>query len=75
MFNDFFFFENRAVYDNVEKYGTGRQATDDNIIRPMRIACWIIKATDTNSKYVILIAFPRQIYMNASPCCVYRHVA
>jgi len=24
----------------------------------MRIACWIPKATDTHSEYVILIAFP-----------------
>ena len=23
-----------------------------------RIACWIIKATDTHSEYVVLIAFP-----------------
>jgi hypothetical protein len=44
----------------VEKYGTARQATDDNIIRRMRIACWVTKATDTHSEYVILIAFPRQ---------------
>jgi hypothetical protein len=34
-------------FQNVEKYGTARQATDDNIIRRMRIACWITKATDT----------------------------
>jgi hypothetical protein len=31
----------------VEKYGTARQATDVNIIRSMRIACWITKATNT----------------------------
>jgi len=24
----------------------------------MRISCWITKATDTSSEYVILIAFP-----------------
>jgi hypothetical protein len=44
----------------VEKYDTARQATDDNIIRRNRIACWITKATDTHSEYVILIAFARQ---------------
>jgi hypothetical protein len=33
----------------MEKYGTARQATDDNIIRRMRFACWITKATDTQS--------------------------
>jgi hypothetical protein len=26
----------------------------------MRFACWITKATDTHSEYVMLIAFPRQ---------------
>ena len=26
----------------------------------MRIACWILKATNTHSDYVILIAFPLQ---------------
>jgi endonuclease III len=44
----------------VEKYGRAGQATDDNVIRHMRIACWITKATDTHSEYVILNAFPRQ---------------
>jgi hypothetical protein len=41
--------------DNVEKYGTAGQATDDNTLRCMRIACWLPKATDTHSEYVILI--------------------
>jgi hypothetical protein len=43
--------------DNVEKYGKARQATDDNIIRRMRIACWITKATVTQSEYVIFLFF------------------
>jgi hypothetical protein len=47
----------------VEKYGTARQATDDNIIRRMRIACRITKATDTHSEYVIRIAFPWQQWL------------
>ena len=29
----------------------------------MRIACWITKATDTYSEYVILIAFPQQPWL------------
>ena len=53
----FFFPENRIVCDNVEKYGRTRQVTDDNMIRRMRFACWIIKATDTYSECVIIIAF------------------
>jgi len=33
------------------------RSQDDNIIRRMRMACWITKATNTHSEYVILIAF------------------
>jgi len=29
------------LWDKVEKYGRTRQATDDNKIRLMRVACWI----------------------------------
>jgi len=35
---------------------TAGQATDDNTIRRMRIACWIPKATDTHSECVIIVA-------------------
>ena len=45
------------------KYGTAGQATDDNIIRCVHIACWIPKATNTHSEYVILIAFPRKQWL------------
>jgi hypothetical protein len=34
----------------VEKFDTANQATDDNIIRRMRFACWITKATDTHTQ-------------------------
>jgi hypothetical protein len=47
----------------VEKYGRTTQATDDDIIRHMRIACWITKATDTQWEYVILTAFPQQQWL------------
>ena len=43
----------------MQKYGTARQVTE-NITRRMRYACWIKKATDTHSQYVILIAFLRE---------------
>jgi len=29
----------------------------------MRIACWIVKATDTHSEYEILIVFPREKWL------------
>jgi len=45
----------------MEKFGTDRQVTDENtcVTQRMRIACWIIMATDILSEYVIFIAFPR----------------
>ena len=33
-------------------------------IRRMRFACWITKATNTHSKYVILIDFPLQQWLH-----------
>jgi hypothetical protein len=59
----YFFPENRAVYE----------ITWINIVEPdrpqmtlwrMRIACWIPKATDTHSQYVILITFPLQQWLH-----------
>jgi len=54
---DKFYVENRAVYEIVWE-----NTVDSNMsqvtIRCMRIACWIPKATNTLSEYVILIAFP-----------------
>jgi hypothetical protein len=47
----------------VEKYGRATQATDGNIIRRMRFACWITKATDTHSECVIFITFPLQQWL------------
>jgi hypothetical protein len=45
------------------KYGTAGQATHDNIIRRMRCAFWVTKATGTHSECVILSAFSRQQWL------------
>jgi hypothetical protein len=45
------------------KYGTVRQATDGNVIRRVRVARSVTKATDTHSEYVILITFPLQQWL------------
>jgi hypothetical protein len=55
----FFFCKSYGLLDNVEKYVRSRQATGENIIRRMRIACWKNKATK-HLKYVLLIALPQQ---------------
>jgi len=44
----------------VEKYGKAGQGTDGNIIRGKRFECYINKATDTHSEYVIISDFPRK---------------
>jgi len=51
----------RAVYEIIwQKYGSVRQATDNNVMRHVPIACWIPSATNTHTVYEILVAFPRQ---------------
>ena len=50
----------------MEKYGTARQTTDDNVIRRMRFECWITKATDTHSEYLILFAVTLQEWLHES---------
>jgi hypothetical protein len=32
-------------------------------VRPMRIACWITKATETDSEYVVLTVIPLQQWL------------
>ena len=44
----------------MEKRGTAGEATNDKIIKRMPITCWITRATNTHSKYVILNALRRQ---------------
>ena len=48
----------------MEKYCRAGQATDDSIIWHMCIACWITKATNAYSEYVILLASPLQQWLH-----------
>jgi len=70
MYSTFFFFENRALYviiwKNIDK--------PQMIIWRMRITCWITKAINTHSEYVILIAFPLQLWLQER-ASVLRHSA
>jgi len=47
------------LWDNLEKCGTARQGTGDDIIWRIRFACWITKARNTHSEYVILLPTSR----------------
>jgi hypothetical protein len=61
--NFYFFFETLTVYELRWKNIVERGRPQMTIWR-MRIVCWIHKATDTHSEYVILIAFPQQQWLN-----------
>jgi len=58
MLEKLFYRKSWLLWDNVGKYVTARKATVNNKIRHMRISCWIAKATDTHSEYVIIIISP-----------------
>ena len=53
-------FENRTTYEIMWKNSV---PPDRSQMMRMYIACWITKATDTHSEYVILIAFPLQQWL------------
>jgi hypothetical protein len=57
-----FFFENRAVYEIMWKNIVVRGRPHDNMAHG--IACWILKATNTHTVCVILIAFPLQQWLH-----------
>jgi hypothetical protein len=62
MVNGLFSFENRAMYEVTWK-NVVRGKPQMTIWRT-RIACWIPKDRNTNSEYVLLIAFPLQQWLN-----------
>jgi hypothetical protein len=55
----------------VAKYGIAGQTTE-NVKRRMRFACWITKATNTPSEYVILLFHCKSGHANAPQCYVIR---
>ena len=55
----------------MERCGRARRATDDSIIGRMRFACWITKATDTHSEYLLLFDGDCE-HASASQCYVVR---
>ena len=56
------FCENRAVFEIMWKHIVEPDRPQMTILRK-RIACWIPKATNIDSEYVILIAFPLQQWL------------
>jgi hypothetical protein len=52
-------FESHALYEIMWK-NMAEPERPQMTIRRLPIACWITKATDTRSEYVVLTAFPLQ---------------
>jgi hypothetical protein len=74
IFNNFFFLKSRRLWDNLEKYG--RAEGPEIKIRGMHIACWITKATNIRSEYVIFIAFPlKQCLHESASVLRYTYIA
>jgi hypothetical protein len=64
MFSSVLFFENRARFEIMWK-NIVEADRSQTIIWSMCTACWIPRATNTHSEYVILIAFPLQQWYEA----------
>jgi hypothetical protein len=61
----FFFFRKSCPYEMWKK-STLEPIRPQMTIWRMRNACWITKATNTHSEYVILISFPPQQWLHES---------
>jgi len=66
-----FYWKSWDLWENVEKYGGARQATDDDTIRRMFFSCRIIKArTQTHACYNNCSSTAKNVYANAPQCYV-----
>ena len=62
-----------CLCDNVGQHGRAREATYDNIIWRMRIACWITEVTETLKRYLylyLLLVLINNYYTNSAHCFV-----
>ena len=59
----FFFRKSCRLWDNVDKCGGAIGTTNNVIIWRIRVACWMTKATNAHSEYVILFALPRRQWL------------
>jgi hypothetical protein len=73
MFNKIFFSENRVVYEIMRNNRAG-QATDNNIKRRMRFACWIQKATTHSEHFRVQLTSPHSThYMHTKHTLPHKH--
>jgi hypothetical protein len=70
-----YFRKSCRLWDNVEKYDSVRQVRGENLIRRVRAAYWITKATNTHAEYVIFIFHGNSAFADAPEFHVYRFSA
>jgi hypothetical protein len=68
-----FFLKNSAIYDIMWE-NTLQSERPQMTIWPMRFACWLPKARDAHTEYVIIIAFPTVRVTALKPFSVTLHV-
>ena len=56
----------------MEKYGTARRVTNDNIIRYMHFACWITNAKHTQNIVIFRLFGSKNVYVIAPELPVVR---
>jgi len=66
----FFFQKSCHMWSNVEKCGTARKASNDNIISHMCFAHLITKAIGTHSEYVVCTGFCMATVVTQTHLCV-----
>ena len=61
-----------CLWDNMEKYGRTGQATDDNIVQCMRLACLITEVTNTHTQnmYYLLFFHNNRGHTNMPQCYI-----
>ena len=74
VFSDLSFSKTGGVYEIPWKNIVQADSPEMTIWR-IRIACWIPKATDTHSQYVIIIAFPLQHWLTRTDHNVELYIA
>jgi len=69
-----FFFSKIVPFEIIwKKYSTASQATEDNIIRRMSVACWITTSTKNTQNMQYLLHFHgNNGYANAPECYIIR---
>ena len=70
-----FFRQTNHLWNNVQRYGTERQSTDENTIRHLCFECSMIKSTNTHWEYLTICACrQQQVLCKRTLMLIYKYV-